>query len=71
MPSRRRYLLSGAVPTAIVATVALAACRLAHVLVPNWWCVGLPALVVALAYAQSRVDHWAAHRRAERDRGRA
>jgi hypothetical protein len=36
------------------------------VLVPNWWCVGLPALAVALAYVTSRFENWAADRRIER-----
>lgn len=61
MPSR--YLLPGVIPTAAAATVGLAACRVFHVLVTNWWNIGLPALIVAAAYLQARVDAWAAGRK--------
>lgn len=53
MPDRPRYLKPGVVPAAASATAGLALCRLFDVLVPNWWAVSLPALVVACAYLSS------------------
>lgn len=63
MSDRQRYLKPGVVRLAAMWTVALAAARALHALVPNWWCVGLPALIVTAAYLQARVDTWAARRR--------
>lgn len=69
---RTRYLKPGVVEVAIVATVVLVICRFFGVLVPNWWCVGLPALFVVCAYALVRAEHWQARRAIERNgNGRA
>lgn len=63
----RTYLKSGVVPVAAVATVVLAVLRAVHVLVPSWWAVGLPVLVVLCAYVQARAEHWVARRAAQRN----
>ena len=63
MPDRPRYLKRGVVPIAAGVTAVLAALRLFHALGTTWPIVGIPALFVACAYLQIRVEAWAANRR--------
>jgi len=68
MPDRTRYLKRGVVPTAVGVTVALIALRLLDVPLLNWWCVPIPAVAVAFAYATAWVDHLEAQARAIKER---